>query len=168
MKKIIIICILLICGVGFSQSIQNIIIGDSQTPYIDLHSQKIEKGVGLWKKGINVPKLTKMVQNYPISPEVNNIVVCIGTNDLYIDLGIEKLLLTICDRFPNAKIYVVQGSWGWGNLRRTTYDKVKKYYKKFERLGVTVIETPIGKREPHRDCPVYRKIGEEIDGLLYL
>jgi len=147
---------------------QSLIIGDSQTPYIDLHSQKIEKCIGLWKSGINVTKLTKMVKNHPVSPEICNIVICIGTNDLYVDLGIEKLIDIICVKFPNAKIYVVQGSWGWGNLKRTNYIKVKKYYKKFDSLGVTVIKTPIGKREPHRDCSVYKKIGEEIDSLLYL
>jgi len=147
---------------------QNIIIGDSQTPYIDLHSQKIEKCVGLWKKGINVPKLIKIIKKHKLSPEIKNVVVCIGTNDLYVDLGIEKLINTICRTFPNSKIYVVQGSWGWGGVRRVKFDKVKKYYQKFKSLGVTIIETPIGKREPHRDCLTYKKIGEEIDNLLYL
>lgn len=160
-----IILLLLITLSGYSQ---NIIIGDSQTPYIDLNSKKIEKGVGLWKKGINIPKLTKMVQNHKVSPEIKNVVICIGTNDSYDDLGIKKLINTICRTFPNSKLYVVQGSWGWGRIKHITYSKVKKYYTKFESLGVTIIKTPIGKIEPHHNCPVYKKIGDEIDSLLYL
>jgi hypothetical protein len=153
---------------GYGQTYPNIIIGDSQTPYIDLHSQKIKKCVGLWEGGINVPVLIKMVQKHPISPEVKNLVICIGTNDRYNDLGVERLINLICVKFPNSKLYVVQGSWGWGGIKKITYPKVKKYYQKFERLGVTVIKTPIGKREPHQDCPVYKQIGKEIDSLLYL
>lgn len=165
MKFIYTTLLLLITLYGYSQ---NIIIGDSQTPYIDLHSQKIEKLVGLWKGGISVPKLIKMVQNYRISPEIKNVVICIGTNDGYVDLGVEKLINSIYRTFPNSKMYIVQGSWGWGGVRRITPDKVKNYYQKYKFLGVTVIKTPIGKREPHRDCPTYKKIGEEIDVLLYL
>ena len=161
-------CIILLLLITLSGYSQNIIIGDSQTPYIDLNSKKIEKVVGLWKKGINVPKLTKMVQNHKTSPEIKNVIICIGTNDYYTDLGVEKLINTIYRTFPNSKLYVVQGSWGWGGLKHITYSKVKKYYTKFESLGVTIIKTPIGKREPHCNCPVYKKIGDEIDSLLYL
>ena len=166
--RLLFFILLLLSSLGYGQTYPNIIIGDSQTPYIDLHSQKIKKGVGLCKGGINVPILTKMVKNYPISPEVKNVVICIGTNDRYNDLGVERLINLICVKFPNSKLYVVQGSWGWGGIKKITYPKVKKYYQKFERLGVTVIKTPIGKREPHRDCPTYKQIGKEIDLLLYL
>lgn len=114
------------------------------------------------------PELKKIIERYLISPEVKNVVICIGTNDRYKDLGVGQLVNLICVKFPNSKIYVVQGSWGWGGIRKITYPKVKKYYTNFERLGVTVIETPIGKREPHRDCLIYKQIGKEIDSLLYL
>ena len=166
--RLIFLIILLFSSLGYGQTYPNIIIGDSQTPYIDLHSQKIKKCVGLWKGGINVPVLIKMVQKRPISPEVKNVVICIGTNDRYNDLGVERLVNLICVKFPNSKLYVVLVSWGWGVIKKITYPKVKKYYQKFERLGVTVIKTPIGKREPHRDCPTYKQIGDEIDSLLYL
>ena len=134
-----IIC-LLFCLVGYSQIPNNIIIGDSQTPYVDKNSKKVERVVGLWKGGINVPVLIKMVKNYPISPEVKNVVICIGTNDGYNDLGVEQLVNLIRIKFPKSKLYVVQGSWGWGGIKKITYPKVKKYYQKFEQLGVTVIE----------------------------
>jgi len=152
--------------VGYSQIPNNIIIGDSQTPYVDRNSKKVERVVGLWKGGIDVPVLTKMVQGYKVSPNVQNVFLCIGTNDLYVDKGIEKLFNSVCVTFPSAKIYVIQGSWGWGGLKRTGYDKIKKYYKRYEELGGTIIEPPIGKGDPHCNCPVYNKIGEAIDNIL--
>ena len=91
---------------------------------------------------------------------------CIGTNDLYVDRGIEKLFKSLWITFPNAKIYVIQGSWGWGGLKHTGYDKIKKYYKLYEDLGGIIIEPPIGKGDPHCDCPVYKKIGKAIDNIL--
>ena len=168
MMKYFFYFLILFTTLGYGQTYPNIIIGDSQTPYVDKNSKKVERVVGLWKGGINVPVLIKMVKNYPISPEVKNVVICIGTNDGYNDLGVEQLVNLIYIKFPNSKLYVVQGSWGWGGIKKITYPKVKKYYQKFERLGVTVINTPIGKREPHQDCPVYKQIGKEIDSLLYL
>ena len=160
-----IIC-LLFCFVGYSQIPNNIVIGDSQTPYVDKNSKKVERVVGLWKGGISVPDLTKMVQRCKVSTNVKNVFLCIGTNDLYVDKGIEKLFKSIWVTFPNAKIYVIQGSWGWGGIKQTGYDKVKKYYKRYEELGGTIIEPPIGKGDPHCDCPVYKKIGEAIDNIL--
>jgi len=166
MKKLIIICVLLICCVGYSQSPTNIVVGDSQTPYIYLNSKKVERVVGLWKKGIRVSGLTKMIQRYKVSPNVQNIFLCIGTNDLYVNNGIEKLFDSICITFPNAKIYVIQGSWGWGGLKHTGYKKLKKYYKQYEELGGTIIEPPIGRGDPHHNSEVYKKIGRVIDNIL--
>jgi hypothetical protein len=160
-----IIC-LLFCLVGYSQIPNNIIIGDSQTPYVDKNSKKVERVVGLWKGGIDVPVLTKMVQRHKVSTNVQNVFLCIGTNDLYVDKGIEKLFKSLWVTFPNAKIYVIQGSWGWGGLKRTKYEKVKKYYKRYEELGGIIIGPPIGKGDPHCNCPVYKEIGKVIDNIL--
>jgi hypothetical protein len=160
-----IIC-LLFCLVGYSQLPTNIVIGDSQTAYVDMNSKKVERVVGLWKKGIVVTDLIKMVQRRKVSTNVKNVFLCIGTNDLYVDNGIEKLFKSLRVTFPNAKIYVIQGSWGWGELKHTGYDKVKKYYKRYEELGGTIIGPPIGKGDPHCDCPVYKEIGKVIDNIL--
>ena len=157
---------LLICCVGYCQTPTNIIIGDSQTPYVDKNSKKVERVVGLWKGGINVPYLTKMVQKHKVSPNVQNVFLCIGTNDLYVDKGIEKLFKSLWVTFPNAKIYVIQGSWGWGGVTHTKYDKIKKYYKRYQELGGTIIEPPIGKGDPHNDIPTYKEIGKVIDNIL--
>jgi hypothetical protein len=152
--------------VGYAQTPNNIIIGDSQTPYVDRNSKKVERVVGLWKGGIDVPVLTKMVQKHKVSTNVQNVFLCIGTNDLYVNKGIDKLFKSIRITFPNAKIYVIQGSWGWGGVTHTKYDKIKNYYKRYQELGGTIIEPPIGKGDPHCDCPVYKKIGDAIDNIL--
>jgi len=69
-------------------------------------------------------------------------------------------------KFPNAKLFVVQGSWGWGGLKNMTEKKVRDYYKKFEDNGVEVIEPPIGKIEPHGNKPVYKVIGKNLDNSI--
>jgi hypothetical protein len=166
MKKLIIICVLLICCIGYSQLPTNIVIGDSQTSYVDINSKKVNRVVGLWKKGNNVSNLTKMIKRQNVTPNVLNVFLCIGTNDLYVDKGIEKLFNSICVTFPNAKVYVIQGSWGWGNLKRVGYKKVRKYYRRYEELGGTLINPPIGKGDPHRNSPTYKKIGQVIDNIL--
>jgi len=160
-----IIC-LLFCLVGYSQLPTNIVIGDSQTAYVDMNSKKVERVVGLWKKGIVVTDLIKMVQRRKVSTNVKNVFLCIGTNDLYVDNGIEKLFKSLRVTFPNAKIYVIQGSWGWGNLKRISYKKVRNYYKRYEELGGTIIEPPIGKGDPHHNSPTYKEIGKTIDNIL--
>jgi hypothetical protein len=107
-----------------------------------------------------------MVQRHKVLTNVQNVFLCIGTNDLYVDKGIDKLFKSIRITFPNAKIYVIQGSWGWGGVTHTKYDKIKKYYKRYQELGGTIIEPPIGKGDPHCNCPVYKEIGETIDNIL--
>ena len=103
----------------------------------------------------------------PISPEVKNVVICIGTNDRYNDLGVGQLVNLICVKFPNSKLYVVQGSWGWGGIKDVTETRVRTYYKRFEKLGVTIIEPPIGRIEPHGNKPIYKTIGRNIDSLIH-
>jgi hypothetical protein len=52
--------ILLLCTItGYSQ---NIIIGDSQVPFIDTYTIKAKRDNSLWKGGIGVNELTLMVR----------------------------------------------------------------------------------------------------------
>ena len=69
-------------------------------------------------------------------------------------------------KFPNSKLYVIQGSWGWGGVSNKTESQVKEYYKKFSELGVIVVEPPIGKIEPHGRKPIYKTIGTNLDSLV--
>jgi hypothetical protein len=152
----------------------NLIIGDSQTIYVDNQSSKVQTIPGgegestLHKGSTTVNWLRDAVKKYPVSPEVKNVVLCTGTNGGYSDFqnDIEGLFSAVKKTFPNAKIYAVQGSWGWGGIKKYKEKDVRDYYKKYEQLGATLIEPPIGGIEPHGNKPVYKKIGADIDSKL--
>ncbi len=153
----------------------NIIIGDSQTPYVDMNTSKAQRisntggKKSLWLGGMGVNWLRDAVKAYPVSENVKNVVICIGTNGgfgKYLNDDITGLFDAIRKTFPNAKTYAVQGSWGWGGLKGITIDDVKSYYDKYRRLGATIIEPPIGAIEPHGNKPIYKEIGASIDSKL--
>jgi hypothetical protein len=144
---------------------QNIIIGDSQVPFIDAQTTKAIRVPALWKGGIAVNELTRMVQNYPLSTTVRNVIISIGTNDRY--SGDVKALYRILKyRFPYAKFYVVPGSWGWGGVKRITLKEVNLYYKKHTTEGAFVIPLQIGPGDPHGHKPSYVLIGTYLDEIL--
>jgi hypothetical protein len=107
-----------------------------------------------------------MVLNYKISPEVKNIVLCIGTNNSFRTGNIRKLFQVVKRTFPCATIYVIKGSWGWGSNKRVTEQRVDNYYKLYEQEGGIIIEPAIGKHEPHRNLAVYKTIGKKLDSIL--
>lgn len=145
---------------------QNIIIGDSQTPYIDKNSNKVEKVQSLWKAGIGVKNLTSMVLYYKTSCEIKNIVLCIGTNDGFQNQNIKDLFKIVKRTFPNATIYAIKGSWGWGNNKNITEEKVNKYYKQYEQQGAIILDPAIGNNNPHKNLPIYKTIGQKLDSIL--
>jgi hypothetical protein len=150
---------------------KNYIIGDSQTPFIDKNSTKAsvikEKGGedALWKGGMGLKWLKGAVEKYPVSADVNSIIINIGTNGGFNPKDdISGLVSVVKQKFPNASLFVVKGSWGWGGNKNVTDEKVNTYYNKFNDLGVVIIEPAIGKvKDPHGNLPVYAQIGAEID-----
>lgn len=120
----------------------------------------------LWKAGIGVNKLTSMVLSYKTSPGIKNVVLCIGTNDNFQTGNIKQLFKVVKRTFPNATIYVIKGSWGWGNNKTITQQTVNKYYNKYEQQGGIVIDPAIGNNEPHRNLSVYKTIGNKLDNIL--
>lgn len=154
---------------------KNIIIGDSQTPYVDMNTTKAsrlstEPGMSsLWQGGKTVSWLIDALSQFRESPEISNVIIVIGTNGNFNKYGTDNIPLLfelLREKFPNANFYAVQGSWGWGGLKNTQEKDVREYYKKFASQGATVIEPPIGKIEPHGNKPVYKEIGSVIDSLL--
>ena len=154
---------------------KHIVIGDSQTPYVDNGSDMVSRissspgQSSLWEGGKTVSWLINSLEKYPVDDSVESVVLCIGTNGgfgKFINDNIPKLISLVESTFPNAKIYAVQGSWGWGGLKNITEKQVKDYYKKYKDLGVTIVEPPIGKIEPHGNKPIYKVIGKELDKLL--
>ena len=151
--------------------LKSIVIGDSVSILISKNNSKA-KIIGtsqteknLWKSGIHLNWLKDAVKKYPVTSNVGNVVISIGANGGYNPKeDIAGLLSTLKKTFPNAKFYIVKGSWGWGNIKSVTESKVNIYYDKFKKLGATIIPTPIGKtNNPHTNLPVYKVIGKEID-----
>jgi hypothetical protein len=150
---------------------KNYVIGDSQTPLIDKNSQKVSKigeegnKANLWKGSQGLAWLKEAVDEYPESKDVNSIVINIGTNGGFnANENIQGLIDSIKTKFPNANLYAVKGSWGWGGNKDVTQQKVDAYYDKFSKLGVELIPTAIGVTDnPHTNLPVYAQIGKEID-----
>jgi hypothetical protein len=155
---------------------RNIIIGDSQAPYVDNATSKASRigttgGVeSLWKGGMGVNWLKDAVNAYPyVNEDVENVITVIGTNGNFgkvFNDDVSGLFAAIGEKFPNTRILVVQGSWGWGGLARTTEKQVRDYYKQYRDLGGILIEPPIGNIEPHGNNPVYQKIGSSIDSMI--
>jgi len=153
---------------------KNYIIGDSQTPFIDNASEKAkrikEKGGedALWLGGMGLKWLKGAVDKYPVSNDVNSIIINIGTNGGFNQKDdIAGLVTSIKTKFPNAKLYAVKGSWGWGGIKNKTESQVNAYYDIFDTNGVKVLKTAIGKvKDPHGNLPIYKTIGKEIDDEL--
>jgi len=148
----------------------NIIIGDSQTGLVSKNSSKVQLIDELQEGGKGVGWLRDQVAAYPVSPDVNNVVLCIGTNGGYSSKGSAEagLFTALRKTFPNAKIYAVQGSWGWGGVSKYTEKQVRSYYiNQYQNRGAILIEPPIGDVEnPHKNLPVYKDIGAAIDAKL--
>lgn len=152
-------------------STKNYIIGDSQTPFFDINSTKVKRiseqsgKSSLWEGGQNLSWLKSAVQEYPVSPDVNSITINIGTNGGFnTNDDVSGLISALKNKFPNAKLYAVQGSWGWGYNDDVTEQQVKNYYDKFRQLGVKVISPAIGNvNNPHGNLPIYATIGKELD-----
>lgn len=153
------------------EPVKSIVIGDSKSIFIS-NNNSIAKIIGtnqsennLWKSGIQLNWLKNAVKKYPVSKNVKNVVVSIGTNGGYdSNEDITGLFNSLKNTFPNSKFYIVKGSWGWGNIKSVTESKVNKYYQKFKDLGMIVLPTPIGETtNPHTNLPVYRVVGREIE-----
>lgn len=149
---------------------KNYVIGDSQSPYIDWGSEKVTR-IGdaagepnLWQGGKDLKWLKKALEKHTVSPDVNSITINIGTNGGFNqNEDLEGLVTLIKQKFPNAQLLAVQGSWGWGGNANVKEQQVRNYYNKFKDLGVQVIEPPIGAIEPHGNRPVYKTIGANLD-----
>jgi hypothetical protein len=147
----------------------NIIIGDSQTKNVKKYSKNVTLIDALTKGSQGVGWLRDQVAAYPVSSNVKNVVLCIGVNGGYSSNGTaEKGLFTALHKtFPNAKIYAVQGSWGWGGVSDYTENQVRTYYKNYYKdKGAILIDPPIGYGDPHTDKPVYKLIGAAIDSII--
>lgn len=168
---------------------RSIIIGDSQTPLIQKNSKKLEpvstEGK-LWKVGWSLNKLNRAIQD--LKPDegqngvfITNVFICIGTNDGYSQYKVEEgtskgkklipiFIENVKKAFPKAKLYVIKGSKGWGNLAsiQDIDTKIDKYYSEFSKEGVTVLNNGIGTSTSHPDqkTPGIIEVAKEIDSII--
>jgi hypothetical protein len=153
--------LLLFTILSFSQ--EHILIGDSQTYLLARHSTEIKRIPKLSQSGIGVVQLIYKVRLYPVSPNVKSVSICIGVNDAYKDRGVQQLFIRLKNTFPNAHFYIIQGSWGWGTVRRMNQNNIDKYYKHFPG---TIIYPAIGKGDPHRNKKVYKTIMKSLENQI--
>ncbi len=148
---------------------QSFIIGDSQTFFLAKHSKYAKLYQPLVKSGIGVTELISMLKNTPVDYEVKNIFISIGVNDDYNDKGIYLLIEQLDFVFPNSYFFVVQGSYGWGNVMNVNPQSKRyvDYYNKFRRAKIFVIEQTIGFGDPHFDKSEYPVISNFIDYIIY-
>ncbi len=149
-------------------SSQFFIIGDSQSFYLEKNSSaKIypklaERGIGL--KNL-IEKLNKIESDY----SVKAIFISIGVNDSYIDYGIKNLINITNTKFPNAFIFVIKGSYEWGNAKisRKLVLNYINYYEKFRKEHVYVLQQDIGPGDPHIGTKKeYVWLGKSIDKII--
>ena len=153
----------------------SIIIGDSGTPIIAgkskfvamLGNEGSEKT--LWKGGMGVKWLKDAVSKQPVNNAVKNVAIKIGTNGGFNkNDDIKGLVKELRRVFPSARLFALQGSWGWGYNVGISPAKVKDYYDKFKEEGVVVIDPPVGEvKDPHvPSLPVYTQIVTNLDNAI--
>ena len=158
----------------YSDKNKNLIIGDSQTTFIAKNTTKsiILSSSGsesaLWQGGKNLSWLKGAVEKYKKSPDINAIIINIGTNGGFSKKDdVSGLFDSLKITFPNANFFVVKGSWGWGGNKDKTEEIVNDYYELFSQQGAKILEPAIGKvSDPHGNLPIYKEIGKSIDNAL--
>jgi len=169
----------------------NLIIGDSITPNFALNTyNKANLGLYytatgvLWESGKGVEKILEFANAYTLkSTDIKNVIITIGTNDLYIrdKSTVKQLAERLKLLFPNAKLFVIQGGYGpllgegqtdkygsYKTLQNMLQSTVDTYYKDFSDNGITVITPAIGNvADVHSPrLPIYEAIGKELLKLL--
>lgn len=162
---------------------ENLLIGDSQTPDVDAKSTKFSRlkptgGPGsLWQSGWSALNMRDDIKAFAVSPQVKNVALCVGTNGgfgKFMSDDVPGLMAAVKLKFPNAKIFVIQGSWGWTAVPGTTglkniqESEVNAYYTKYTNLGATLINPKIGFYPSHPDyrTPSFALIGQNLDNAI--
>lgn len=128
---------------------ENIIIGDSHgvglglinKPFLIL-DKKICKG------GWTSTDLNNALINYTTNNNIKNVFVSIGTNGQFnVNDNLTGLVNNIKKKFPNSKIYVIKGSYGWSGTRpiNETLKRYNNYYNKFSNIpSIKILKNGLG------------------------
>jgi hypothetical protein len=174
--------------------VKGIMLGDSLTPLIHSHSKsknldklgpegvrKNGTGGGRWGIGWSTVQLGKAISLQKIDDTVTHVFLSMGTNGTFLELStkISSIVSSLKVKYPNAKIYIVQGTYGspsvkdgdldyFGNKIIDIKERIKKYYQiwsdnKVEIINNPPIESPI---HPDNSTPGIKTAGKAIDEVL--
>ena len=126
---------------------RNIVVGDSHGVMIGSKLKNAKADPLLSKSGWNVSNLIKALSTYPVSPDVSNVFISIGTNGGYSKYDkIEDLVILLEEKFPNAFLYAFKGSYGWSGKweNKNASSDLIPYYQRFEDMGVEILKNGLG------------------------
>ena len=126
---------------------KSLIVGDSHAVGIGSRIKNAITDPLIAKGGWRVSDLIRALNNYPKKADVTKVIISIGTNGQFNkNDNINSLVVTLKNKFPNAKLYVYGGSYGWSLPKdKTTLENLfNAYYKRFKDLGVTMLNNRLG------------------------
>lgn len=154
----------------------NILIGDFHVYYISIESDFFRligsdpSERSLWKSDADVRWLIKSLKKMDKSYEnVKKVAISVGSySEFNLNDPIYPLVEELKRIFPNARLYMIQGSYGWGFLQDITDYKtqVLDYYQEFTDYEVSLVEPPVGFTQDPKDyLPIYQKIANSLDDI---
>lgn len=128
-------------------SSKKIVIGDSHAVGIGSASKGVEVDKKIAVGGWMVSNLMNALHLYPVRPDIGHVIISIGTNGQFSNSDkIEELVQLIKSKFPQAKIYIFKGSYGWSGTRTSNQilDRQYPYYQRFQKSGVILLKNELG------------------------
>jgi len=126
---------------------KSLIVGDSHAVGIGSQIKNAKTDPLIAKGGWRVSNLITALSNYPKKMDITKVIISIGTNgQFYQNDNVSGLVALLKQKFPNAKLYIYGGSYGWSGTRdrATTENLFNVYYKRFKDLGVTMLNNRLG------------------------
>lgn len=126
---------------------KSLIVGDSHAVGIGSRIKNAITDPLLAHGGWRVSDLIKALNNYPNKMDITKVIISIGTNgQFYKGDNVSGLVTLLKQKFPNAKLYIYGGSYGWSVPKDKTIleNLFNAYYKRFKDLGVTMLNNKLG------------------------
>jgi hypothetical protein len=126
---------------------RKLVIGDSHSVGIGRATKGVEVDTQIAVGGWTLANLMSALNNYPIKKDVSVIFISIGTNGQFSSSDkVEDLIELLHQKFPNAKLFIYKGSYGWSGSRtkEQLVDRMNAYYKRFADKGVKVLKNGLG------------------------
>lgn len=147
----------------------SLLIGDSQAISIQNNSKLVTVDQTLQKVGWRVSDLIKALIIHTVDEKAKKVFITIGTNGTYdAKDDVDFLCKLLKTKFPNADLYVIVGSYGWGNNKTVSKNLVNEYYKRFEKAGILKLKNEIGFSSTHPSVktPSIIEVAREIDSII--